>query len=272
MRSAFFGSNYARSGFFWCIMMLFSLSTLFVSNGTLSASVNPQISAGWNHTIALKSDETVWTWGNNDDGKLGNGTNTSSNTPIQVSGLSGVSAITGGWHHTAALKSDGTVWTWGDNERGQLGNGTTTSNYSPNLLSGLSGAFTAIACGGWHSAVLKSDGTVWTWGYNDDGQLGNGGTTTSYVPVPVSGLSGTVTALAAGRRHTLALMSDGTVWGWGCNCDGQLGIGTTTTTFLTPVLASGLSGTVTAIACGAWHSAVLKSDGTVWTFGYNDHG
>src|SRR3989337_940501 len=133
MRNASFGSSYVKSGFFWCIMALFSLSILFVSNGTLSASVNPQISAGWNHTIALKSDETVWTWGNNDDGKLGNGTNTSSNTPIQVSGLSGT--------------------------------------------------FAAIACGGWHSAVLKSDGTVWTWGYNDDGQLGNGGTTTSYIPV-----------------------------------------------------------------------------------------
>src|SRR3989337_4555039 len=85
MRNASFGSSYVKSGFFWCIMALFSLSILFVSNGTLSASVNPQISAGWNHTIALKSDETVWTWGNNDHGKLGNGTTTDSNVPVQVS-------------------------------------------------------------------------------------------------------------------------------------------------------------------------------------------
>ena len=143
---------------------------------------------------------------------------------MQVSGLTGVIALAAGSWHNLALKSDGTVWAWGDNGSGQLGDGSTTDRSTPVQVSG---RVIAIAAGSYHSLALKSDGAIWAWGSNGSGQLGDG--STSYynsTPVPVSGLSGVI-ALAAGSSHTLALKSDGTVWAWGSNYDGQLGDGST---------------------------------------------
>ncbi len=127
-----------------------------------------------------------------------------------------------------------------------------------------------IACGGNHTISLKSDGTVWAWGRNGDGQLGYGTDTYSKTPVQVKTDSkgndfGDVTAIAGGFFHTIALKKDGTVWAWG-DSRGQL-----TTDSKTPVQVSGLSG-VTAIAGGGYHSLALKSDGTVWAWGYNGGG
>jgi alpha-tubulin suppressor-like RCC1 family protein len=217
----------------------------------------------------LKSDGTVWAWGDNYFGELGNGTNTNSNVPVQVSGLTGVTAIAGGGYHSLALKSDGTVWAWGDNADGQLGNGTLFNiNVVPVPVSGLT-EITAIAGGGHHSLALNNDGTVWAWGSNDSGQLGNGTNTDSNVPVQVSGLTG-ITAIAAGWDHSLALKNGGTVWAWGHNGDGELGDGTNYWSNV-PVQVSGLTG-ITKIAGGHWHSLALKNDGTVWAWGYNNYG
>ncbi len=231
------------------------------------------VAAGSSHTIALKSDGTVWTWGYNSYGQLGDGTVADKYTPVQVSSLSGVTAIAGGWFYTVALKSDGTVWAWGDNSSGQLGDGSTTYRTTPVQVSGLSGV-TAIAVGGGeyghHTVALKSDGTVWAWGWNYYGQLGDGTTTERYTPVPVSSLSG-ITTIAAGAYHTAALKSDGTAWAWGTNNSGELGDGTTTDRY-SPVQVRGLSG-ITAIAPGGglngYHTVALKSDETVWTWGSN---
>ena len=242
------------------------------TNSTTPIQVNglsevTAIAGGNVHTVALKSDGTVWALGANWNGQLGDGTYTNSTTPLQVSSLSGVTAIAGGQQHTVALKSDGTVWAWGNNSYGQLGDGTTTSSATPVQVSGLSGV-TAIACGYLHTVALKSDGTVWTWGHNY-GQLGDGTTTNRSAPVQASGLSG-VTAIAAGKYHTVALKSNGTVWTWGNNDWGQLGYGTTANSF-TPIDSSYLGG-ITAIAAGEYHTVALKSDGTVWACGKNDYG
>ncbi|MBF0555058.1 MAG: fibronectin type III domain-containing protein [Nitrospirae bacterium] len=149
------------------------------------SSVGVAVSAGIYHTAALSSDGTVWAWGQNGYGQLGNGTQTiSSVSPGQVSGLTGVTAIAGGYTHTIALKGDGTVWTWGDNGYGQLGNGTTTGSYTPVQVSGLT-RVTAIAGGFQHTTALNNDGTVWDWGYNGSGQLGNGTNTNTDTPVQV---------------------------------------------------------------------------------------
>ncbi|MBI4492930.1 MAG: IPT/TIG domain-containing protein, partial [Chloroflexi bacterium] len=169
------------------------------------------IAAGGYHSLALKNDGTVWAWGANWYGALGDGTATNRLTPVQVPGLSGVMAVAAGSAHSLALKGDGTVWAWGGNYSGQLGDGTTvtTGCYSrptPVQVSGLSGA-SAIAAGASHSLALKSDGTVWAWGYNGYGQLGDGTTTGHATPVQVSGLRG-ATALAGGLYHTLAVQAD----------------------------------------------------------------
>src|SRR6266478_1004430 len=232
---------------------------------------------------SARGQGTVSAWGFNFYGQLGNGTNTTSNTAVQTSGLSGVTALAGGLYHSLALKSDGTVWAWGYNGYGELGNATFTSNNTPVQVLGPGGVgfltgVTAIAVGGLHSLALKSDGTVWAWGLNFQGQLGNGTVTNSNTPVQVLGPGGVgnltgVTALAVGggqNQHSLALKSDGTVWAWGYNGQGQLGNATNTTSN-TPVQVLGLSG-VTAIAGGVFHSLALKSDGTIWAWGYNFYG
>jgi hypothetical protein len=184
------------------------------------------IAGGANHSIALKSDGTVWDWGFNGNGQLGDDTTTRSEVPVQVVGLTRITAIAGGANHSIALKSDGTVWDWGFNGDGQLGNDTTTGSEVPVQVVGLT-RITAIAGGANHSIALKSDGTVWDWGFNGDGQLGNDTTTGSTLPVQVVGLTG-ITAIAGGANHSIALKSDGTVWDWGFNGNGQLGNGTTT--------------------------------------------
>ncbi|MBZ0220867.1 MAG: hypothetical protein K8I01_10605 [Candidatus Methylomirabilis sp.] len=235
---------------------------------TLSPQTLTAINAGFWHSIALKLDGTVWSWGYNFNGELGNGTNADSNIPVQASGLTGVAAIAGGNRYTIALMADGTVWAWGDNYIGQLGNGTNADSNIPVQVSGLTGV-TAIAGGNTHTIALKSDGTVWTWGQNGHGQLGNGTNADSYIPVQVSGLTG-VTAIAAGSDHTIALKSDGTVWTWGYNFNGELGNGTNVSSSI-PVQVSGLTG-VTAIAGGYNQTIALKSDGTLWTWGVSFYG
>jgi alpha-tubulin suppressor-like RCC1 family protein len=207
-------------------------------------------------------------WGYNGEGQLGIGTTISSTVPVEVTGLSGVTAVVGGANHSLALRNDGTVWAWGSNGSGQLGDGTTANSDVPVEVSGLSGV-TAVAAGGYHSIALKNDGTVWTWGYDGYGQLGNGTAVDSNVPVEASGLSGVI-AVTGGALHSLAVKSDGTVWSWGYNGFGQLGNGTTIDSNV-PVQVSGLSG-VTAVAGGAYHSIARANDGTVWTWGYNGYG
>ena len=228
-------------------------------------------------SVALDTAGAVWTWGNNQQGQLGNGSNTSASTPAQVSGLSGVTAITAGGGHGLTLLNNGTVWGWGLNSSGELGNSTTTNsnipvevNGSEGLINvGTIGAVTAVAAGDSHSLAVLIDGSVWAWGDNSEGELGNGSTTSSSIPGVVNGVSG-VTAVAAGLTYSLALKSDGTVWAWGENSAGQLGNGSTTNSS-TPVQVSGLTG-VTAIAASNAHSVALLNDGTVRAWGDNSKG
>ncbi|MFH1980584.1 MAG: CARDB domain-containing protein, partial [Pseudomonadota bacterium] len=234
--------------------------------GLPATSEPPAIAAGAYHSIGLNSDGTVWSWGRNEAGQLGDGTTTPRTSPVQASNLSDVIAIAGGYAHTIALKSDGTAWSWGYNEYGQLGDGTTEYRTTPGPVSDLTDAI-AIAGGYAHSLALKSDGTVWSWGYNDEGQLGDGTTEYRTTPVQVSALTDVI-AIAGGYSHSLALKSDGTIWSWGYNYDGRLGDGTTTTR-TTPVQVSNLTGVV-AVAGGYYHSLALKSDGTVWAWGEGD--
>jgi alpha-tubulin suppressor-like RCC1 family protein len=221
------------------------------------------IAAGGYHALALRSDGTVWAWGSNNHGELGDGTTMDRSTTVQVTGLANVQAIAAGAGHSLALRSDGTVWAWGSNEFGELGDGTTTNRSTPVQVSGLL-SVQAIAAGFDHSLALRSDGTVWAWGSNNYGELGNDSTSNRGTPVQVSGLQ-SVQAIAAGSTHSLALRSDGTVWAWGANWSGKLGDGTTTDRG-TPVRVLGLSD-VQAIKAGGRHSLGLGSNGTVWEWG-----
>jgi alpha-tubulin suppressor-like RCC1 family protein len=223
------------------------------------------------HSMALKADGTVWAWGSNLYGALGNATTTSSSAPVQSLLLDNIIAISaGGWHSTA-LKKDGTVWTWGWNKDGQLGDNSTTDKIIAGKVPNLTN-ITAIAAGTYHVLALKNDGTVWAWGDNVSGQIGNGTTgTDAKTPTQVSNLTNVV-KIAAGRFFSLAIKSDGTVWTWGENLYGQLGNGTNTDSNV-PVQVKGLTGITSALAAtGAFHCIVVKNDNTVWAWGRNTYG
>jgi len=215
------------------------------------------VAAGPNHSVALKDDGTVWAWGYNYHGQLGDGTTTDRTTPVQVSSLAGVTAIaTGGsvyGSHTLAMTSDGTVWAWGYNYYGQLGDGTTTNRTTPVQVSGLMDV-TRIAAGGYHNLALMSDTTAYAWGHNAQGQLGDGTWTSRPTPVLVSGLTD-VTRISAGEAHSLAIRADGTAWAWGYNIAGQLGVGSTTE-HNTPAAIAGMTGAA-SVAAGGGHSLFL---------------
>jgi alpha-tubulin suppressor-like RCC1 family protein len=237
----------------------------------LSSGISAIAAGGW-HTCALTTGGGVKCWGYNWYGQLGDGTNYSRITPVEVSGLSsGVTAIAAGGGHTCALTDGGGVKCWGGNYYGQLGDGTTENRTTPVDVSGLSPGVTAIAAGGVHTCALTDGGGVKCWGDNEYGQLGDGTTENRMTPVEVSGLSSAVTAIAAGYYHSCALTTGGGVKCWGDNYRGQLGDGTTEYR-TTPVDVSGLASRVSAIAVGEYHTCALTANGRAKCWGSDSDG
>lgn len=255
------------------------------TSGTLSGKTVVAVAAGAYHSLALCSDGTLVAWGQNLNGQLGKSGTSNSPVPIGVNtagALAGktVVAIAAGAYHNLALCSDGSVCAWGHNIFGQLGNGTTASSTVPVtvIASGALAGKTviAVAAGAYHSLALCSDGSVYAWGANWYGNLGNNSRIDRWEPVAVdqsAGLAGkSVTALAAGGNHNLALCSDGSVVAWGNNGEGALGItGSSPRTIPVTVTPSGslVGKTVLRIAAGADHSLAFCSDGTTVAWGYN---
>ncbi|WP_339250843.1 fibronectin type III domain-containing protein [Paenibacillus sp. FSL P2-0136] len=236
---------------------------------TMEASAPMAVSAGSDQTYALKSDGSVWAWGNNYQGQLGNGTATSSNKAIQTVNLTSITAVSAGGSYGLALKSDGSVWGWGDNSLGQLGyQPVAYQQYKPTKIENFN-SVTGISAGQTHSLALKSDGTVWAWGSNYYGELGLGTTGNKYAPTKIPSLSG-VKAISAGMFYSLALKNDGSVWAWGMNMNGQLGNGSTTDSMI-PVKVNSLVN-VSSLSAGFYHALALKTDGTVWAWGSNSYG
>jgi len=250
-----------------------NIDSIFPVDVSGLSSGTDAIAVGGIHTCAITDLGGAKCWGYNGSGHLGNGTNTNSNVPVNVSGLSsGVISITTGDGHSCALIDSGGVKCWGNNEVGQLGNGSISwmSNIPVNV-SGLSSGVSAIDAGGAHTCVVTSLGAVKCWGWNKDGQLGNGTKKNSNIPVLVSGLSSGVSAISAGSEHTCALLTSGGVKCWGNNDYGQLGNGTNSSSNL-PVKVSGLSSGVSAISAGGFHTCALLTSGGVKCWGLNGTG
>jgi len=256
------------------------------------------IATGREHSCVVLADGTARCWGDNSHGQVGDGQvehspfcqlyhrPDCSQRPVRVSGLTGVVSVSAGFVHSCATLADGSAWCWGGSGAGVLGDGVAHDadcharlenvpcSTVPVQVSGLTDA-TAVAAGGYHTCALRSDGTAWCWGWNDNGQLGDSTTAPSPFPVQVLGVSDAL-ALAAGGRHTCAVQVDGAVWCWGSNYGGQLGNGTTVDSAL-PVQVAGLSDAI-AVSTGGlgldsiYITCALRTDGTVWCWGTNPWG
>lgn len=254
----------ARSQFFWNV----SWQVLIVVLGLAGAmwdvlpaygeSVRPALAAGTNHMLALRTDGTVWAWGDNTFHQLGDATLKRRIVPGQVAGISGAIAASAGDSHNLVLLSNGEVWAWGDNTYGQLGDGTQTTRDTPAKVQGLSNVI-AVAADGASNLALKRDGSVWAWGNNYYGQLGFSGPAYVTVPTQIETLQDVV-----GVTSGAALTGDGSVWTWGYNEDGQLGDGTRTNRAVPAKIS--ITDVTRLIAGGSSRYAELQ-DGSVWFWG-----
>lgn len=230
------------------------------------------VSAGGGHTCVIAQSGGVKCWGYNNEGQLGDGSTEDKYKPVDVVGLtSGVTAVAVGEEHSCALTQTGGMKCWGDNWAGELGDGSTDSRSAPVDVNDLTSGVIAIAVGCYHSCAVTQGGGVKCWGYNSDGQLGDGTTATKYTPVDVVGLTSGVIAIAGGCSHTCAVTQTGGVKCWGNNENGQLGDGTTAERH-TPVDVLGLVSGVVAITAGDEHTCAVTAMGGVKCWGDNESG
>lgn len=207
----------------------------------------------------------LWSWGNNEFGKLGLGNNTNYSSPKQVGSLTGWLQVSAGGYQGAvtAVKQDGTLWSWGYNQNGQLGLGNRTRYSSPKQVGALT-IWLQTSAGEYHTAAVTTAGTLWTWGRNANGQLGLGNTTNYSSPVQVGSLTNWL-AVSCGGHSTCATKTDGTLWAWGKNDYGQLGQGNTT--YRSSPVQIGALTTWAAVQVGTSTAIAVKTDGTLWGWG-----
>ena len=230
------------------------------------------VSAGYNHTAAVKTDGTLWAWGSNGIGQLGDGTTIERHNPTQeINAAIDWSYVDVGGFHTTAIKSDGTLWAWGSNYRGQLGDGTMTARYVPTQEDSNATDWRSVSAGLLYTTAIKTDGTLWAWGDNGNGQLGDGTTDNRWIPTQEDSNATDWRSVSAGHNHTTAIKSNGTLWAWGANGNGALGDGTTIDR-LVPTQEINAATNWSSVSAGNSHTVAVKTDGTLWAWGYNEYG
>ena len=258
----------------WVTANCVSSQSTWVSGGsftTLPGAVTgcwQSISAGSTHSLGIKTDGTLWAWGNNGYGQLGDGTNISRFVPKQIGLNSTWKKIAAGEYFSVGIKTDGTIWTWGNNLLGQLGDG---SNNDRNMMLqiGTDTNWENITAGLNHVLAIKTNGTLWAWGNNSGRQLGDGTNITRYVPTPI-GAATDWQKISAGAGFSLAIKANGTLWAWGGNGFSQLGDGTTTTRTVPTQI--GTDTTWENVAAGREHSLALKAGSLLYAWGSNSVG
>jgi len=237
------------------------------TGGTLWQAVG----LGAYHSCAIKDGGTLWCWGYNGNGQLGVGGTTEAHTPLQVGTDSDWAEVDGGGNFTCARKTDNTLWCWGYNGNGQVGDGTTTSRDKPVQEAGADTDWATVSTGGNHACALKTGGTLWCWGYNGNGQLGDNTTTNQSSPSQL-GAGTDWTAVAAGGSHTCALKADTGALCWGYNGQGQLGDGTNTEQHVPTPVQDGADYSAISTGTYASHNCGIKTDGTLHCWGNNGSG
>jgi alpha-tubulin suppressor-like RCC1 family protein len=213
----------------------------------------------------------LWAWGKNNNGNLGLGNITNYSSPKQVGALTTWSQASAGLYNSLAIKTDGTLWAWGWNRVGSLGLSDTISRSSPVQVGALTGWSKVAAQFQYFTVAIKTNGTLWAWGKNSQGQLGLGNTIYYSSPKQVGALT-TWSTIGYGYRYTtsLAIKTNGTLWSWGYNGQGQLGLGNVTS-YSSPKQVGALT-TWSQVAGARYSSLAIKTDGTLWSWGQNDKG
>jgi alpha-tubulin suppressor-like RCC1 family protein len=233
-------------------------------------------SAGFAHTCAVNEDASTWCWGDNFWGEIGDGTTTNRSAPTQVGTGQVWRGVTAGGGHTCGVQLDGTAWCWGRNDEGQLGIGSTDEQHAPTQLGADADWSTVVAGNGLHSCGIRSNGTLWCWGDNRLGQLGDGTADDRDAPTQVGSEGGWMRVVPNGH-HTCAVKEDGDdpgtfgLWCWGWNGYGQLGDGTTTNRAV-PTQVGTSSDWSFLLSTGQYHSCAVKTAGTMWCWGWNGLG
>ncbi len=236
-----------------------------VVTGTASWS---SVACGSNHTVARRSDGTLWAWGSNASGQLGINSNTDAPFPTKIGTATNWSGVACGANHTVAWRADGSLYAWGLNSQGQLGD-TTLANRTAPVRIGSALDWTEVSCGAQHTIGRRAGGSLWAWGNNTYGQLGDGSNTRRTAPFRI-GLGTDWTGVGAGLFFSTGRRAGGTLWAWGNNDSGQLGDGTRTTQ--TNPQQVGTATGWTAVNCGAAFVIGRRSDGYLWAWGDNAAG
>lgn len=227
---------------------------------------------GDEHNIGLKNDGSLWGWGQNVYGQLGDGTNNYRNVPTRIGTDSDWNIISTGSNHVMGIKTDGSLWGWGSNNNGQLGNGNNSSNVPIRI--GMDNDWKAISCGGNFSLAIKNDGSLWSWGNNFLGQLGMGNSAGSTINVPtrVGGTDNDWKLVVAGAYTSFALKTDGSLWAWGDNFEGILGLQNITDDTVNVPTRLGNDYDWKNIVCGNSFTLAIKNNGSLWGWGLNNYG
>ena len=249
---------------FFVLFFIFSLSLIVCSNAMATI---PQVAGGYQHTLAIKVDGTLWAWGWNNTGQLGDGTTIDKHSPVQTGTATNWTHVAAGYRHSLGIKADGTLSAWGYNYYGQLGDGTTTNRNSPVKI-GVATDWAQVIAEQYFTLAIRTDGTLWAWGWNSYGKLGDGTTTDKHSPIQI-GNDNNWAQVTAGSNYTIAVKTDGTLWAWGGN-GGQLGDGTTTDKH-SPVQI-GFDTDLVQVESGFSHTLATKTDGTLWAWGWNSYG
>ena len=252
------------------LLSLFVLVTTFTTFGQTTAGCWRMVSAGENFSLGIKMDGTLWGWGQNSNRLgLGLGNLANQNLPTQIGTANDWATVSAGNVHSLAVKTNGTLWAWGDGQFGQLGNGI-FSSATPNLTQvGTANDWLSVSAGNRFSLAIKTTGTLWSWGLNSVGQLGQGNLTNLNLPAQV-GTATNWSKIDAGNKHALAIDSTGFVYGWGDNTFGQFGNGTNTSSLVPIILSS--SNNWAEVSAGFDHSMALTTSGILYTFGNNVNG
>ena len=231
-----------------------------------------EIAAGYNHTIGIQTDGSLWAWGRNDYGQVGDGTNTNKNVPTQIGTDTDWKFIAAGDNHTMAIKNNGTLWAWGRNNYGQLGDGTTINKNIP-LLVNNDTDWKTISLDTEFTIALKNNGTLWGWGKNYISQLGSSNSTLAfYLPTQIGSETNWKT-MDTGIQTTVALKTNNTFWGWGASDNGVFGNGMSSTMANLSIPTQTLPNTDwDKISVGQSTTLALKSDGSLWAWGLNSFG